>query len=128
MSFWIRCYPSTTRKSFAHSIAGVLLGVAIFMAPMPRALAQKVPTDTGILGSPDGPVYPLKASGNNRYLVDQNNVPFMIVGDSPQALIGNLSISDANSYIRNRAHYGINALWIAVLWVLFSRSRKEEPS
>jgi hypothetical protein len=37
------------------------------MAPLPRALAQKVPTDLGILGSPDGPIYPLKASGNNRY-------------------------------------------------------------
>ena len=28
----------------------------------------------------------------------------------------------------NYAISGINALWIVVLWVLFSRSRKEEPS
>jgi len=78
MSFWIRRYTSATRKCFAHSIARVLLGVAVFMAPMPRALAQEVPTDTGILGSPHGPIYPLKASGNNRYLVDQNNTPFLM--------------------------------------------------
>src|SRR5215475_11718111 len=117
MSFWIRGYPSTTRKSFAHSVAGVLLGVAIFMAPMPRALAQKVPTDTGILGSPDGPAYPLKASGNNRYLVDQNNTPFLMVGDSPQQLITNLSPQEAAAFMANRRSYGINTLWINLLCI-----------
>ena len=28
--------------------------------------------------------YPLKLSANHRYLVDQKNHPFLIVGDSPQ--------------------------------------------
>jgi hypothetical protein len=69
------------------------------MAPLPRAPAQKVPTDIGILGSPDGPVYPLKASANNRYLVDQNNTPFLMVGDSPQQLITNLSQKEAAAFI-----------------------------
>jgi hypothetical protein len=45
--------------------------------------------------------------------VDQHGVPFMIVGDS--SLIGNLSISDAAVYMKNRARYGINALWINLL-------------
>ena len=39
------------------------------------------------------PAFPLKASANNRYLVDQNNVPFLMVGDAPQTLIANLSQS-----------------------------------
>src|SRR5437868_7466551 len=39
-------------------------------------------------------VYPVKMSANKRYLVDQNNVPFLIVGHSPQALVGDLSESD----------------------------------
>ncbi len=62
-----------------------------------------------------GVAYPLRPSPNGRYLVDQNDVPFMIVGDSPQALIGNLSISDAAWYMKNRARYGINTLWINLL-------------
>jgi hypothetical protein len=37
------------------------------------------------------PAYPLKATANNRYLVDQDNVPFLIVDDSPQALVGTLT-------------------------------------
>jgi hypothetical protein len=67
--------------------------------------------------STDGylPVYPVKASFNNRYLVDQNNFPFMIVGDSPHSLIGRMSKSDADLYMTNRQRYGINTLWIELL-------------
>jgi hypothetical protein len=61
------------------------------------------------------PAYPLKVSANNRYLVDQNNLPFMIVGDSPHSLIVRMSRSDAEFYMANRAHYGINTLWVELL-------------
>ena len=30
------------------------------------------------------PAFPLKASENNRYLVEQNNTPFLMIGDAPQ--------------------------------------------
>jgi hypothetical protein len=66
-------------------------------------------------GAEADPAYPLKPSANNRYLVDQNDVPFLIVGDSPQALIGNLSLAKAKRFLRNRHRYGINALWINLL-------------
>jgi hypothetical protein len=61
------------------------------------------------------PAYPLKVSSNNRYLVDQNNVPFMIVGDSPHSLIGNMSKADAEFYMANRERFGINTLWVELL-------------
>src|SRR5260370_21770563 len=99
MSFWIRCYTSAVRTCIRHAVPGALLGVAVFIAPMPRALAQKALSDVGIVGSPDSPVYPLKASGNNRYLVDQNNTPFLMVGDSPQNLITNLSPKEAAAFM-----------------------------
>jgi hypothetical protein len=61
------------------------------------------------------PVFPLKPSANNRYLVDQTDTPFLMVGDAPQALIGNLSESDAAFFMQNRAGHGVNALWINLL-------------
>ena len=67
------------------------------------------------LGASKRTVYPLKASSNNRYLVDQNNVPFLMIGDAPQTLIANLSRSEAAEYISNRSRYGINTLWINLL-------------
>jgi hypothetical protein len=59
------------------------------------------------------PAYPLKLSANHRYLVDQNNTPFLIVADSPQGLIGHLSEAQADSYFANRQAHGFNtAGWI----------------
>jgi hypothetical protein len=98
-------------------VARVLLGGAIFIAPMPRVLAQNIPPAIGILGSANGPVYPLRASANNRYLVDQKNTPFLMVGDSPQHLITNLSRQEAAAFMANRRGYGINTLWINLLCI-----------
>jgi len=50
-----------------------------------------------VFSSRAAPAYPLKKSANNHYLVDQNNQPFLIVGDSPQALTVNLTEAEAAS-------------------------------
>src|SRR5580693_691884 len=66
--------------------------------------------------SASGPVFPLKISANGRYLVDQKNVPFLIVGDSPQGLMGRLSEHDAETYLADREAHGFNtAGWIDVM-------------
>jgi hypothetical protein len=58
---------------------------------------------------------PLKASSNNRYLVDQNGTPFLIMGDAPQSLVGNLNSSDMATYMADRQRLGFNALWVNLL-------------
>ena len=62
-----------------------------------------------------GPAYPLKVSANHRYLVDQNNVPFLMVGDAPQTLVANLSQEEAAIYMAGRRNFGFNTLWINLL-------------
>jgi hypothetical protein len=59
--------------------------------------------------------FPLKASADNRYLVDQNDRPFLIIGDAPQAMVGNLSVADAKHFIADRAKWGVDALWVNLL-------------
>jgi hypothetical protein len=61
------------------------------------------------------PAYPLKTSENGRYLVDQKGVPFLIAGESPQALMVNLSEADARMFFANRRSHGFNAVWINLL-------------
>ncbi len=62
------------------------------------------------------PAYPIKVSANRRYLVDRNNIPFLIAGDSPQALIYRLSEAQAESYFADRQAHGFNtAGWIDVV-------------
>ncbi len=72
------------------------------------AVSPKVP-------SASSPVYPLKVSANGRYLVDQKNTPFLIVGDVPQTLVARVSVADAAKYFDDRQAHGFNALWINVL-------------
>jgi hypothetical protein len=57
-----------------------------------------------------GPKYPLKASANRRYLVDQNNVPVFLNGDTAWSLVTELSKADAELYLRNRASKGVNSI------------------
>ena len=57
----------------------------------------------------------MKKSGNGRYLVDQNNAPFLIVGDSPQSMVTNLSLSDVEYYLADRSALGFNTVFVDVL-------------
>jgi hypothetical protein len=59
--------------------------------------------------------YPLKASANARYLVDQNNTPFLILGDSPQSMMANLSTATMASYMADRQAHGFNTILVDAL-------------
>jgi hypothetical protein len=47
--------------------------------------------------------------------VDQNNVPFMIVGDSTQSLFVSISEADAKIYFAARQAEGFNTVWVNLL-------------
>jgi hypothetical protein len=59
--------------------------------------------------------YPLKASRNGHYLVDQDNVPMLMIGDAPQDAFALLSESQWNTYLADRQSHGVNALWVDAL-------------
>jgi hypothetical protein len=73
----------------------------------------------------EGPSYPLKPSGNGRYLVDQNNTPCLLQGDSPQALLVNLSEAEAEAYFADRQAYGFNTVWINLLCATYTGGRAD---
>jgi hypothetical protein len=66
----------------------------------------------------------LSISTNGRHLV-QNNMPFLIVGDSPQSLIVNLSIAEAKMYFANRKANGFNTVWINLLCATYTAGRSD---
>jgi hypothetical protein len=69
--------------------------------------------------------FPLKVGPTHRYLVDQRGHPFLIVGDSPQSMIVNLSLSDAKTYIADRAAAGFNSLWVNLLCDTYTAGRSD---
>ena len=64
--------------------------------------------------APAGPG-PLHVDPTGRYLVDGSGAPFLMTGDSPQALIGNLTESDAKLFFSTRKAQGFNTVWINLL-------------
>jgi hypothetical protein len=69
--------------------------------------------------------YPLQVGPSNRYLVDSSGKPFLITGDSPQALFVNVSQSDAASYLSDRQKRGFNAIWVNLLCATFTGGRED---
>jgi hypothetical protein len=78
-----------------------------------------------LMETAQGQAYPVKVSANNRYLVDQNNVPFLIAGDAPQSLMVNISEADADAYFADRASHGFNSLWINLLCADYTGGRTD---
>jgi hypothetical protein len=64
--------------------------------------------------------FPLKASADHRYLVDQNNQPFLLIGDSPWSIIVQPSPAEVDHYLENRAAKGFNAMLVNLLEHKFS--------
>ncbi|HXG22423.1 MAG TPA: DUF4038 domain-containing protein [Methylomirabilota bacterium] len=80
-------------------------------------------TATGILAA--APAYPVKKGPTGRYLVDQKGVPFLIAGESPQAMIGNVSEADAELFFANRRAHGFNTVWINLLCATYTGCRPD---
>src|SRR5258708_7112822 len=76
-------------------------------------------------GGPSSVAYPLKASANGRYLVDQNGRPFLMSGDAPQSLVVNVSESDADRYFADRKAHGYSSVWINLLCNTYTAARSD---
>ena len=112
----MRRYSGVLTTLIAFAVVGIALALSGSSVGADRSSSQ--------VGS-GGYVFPLKVSESGRYLVDQRNVPFLIVGDSPQSLIGNISVSDAEKFIASRKAAGINTLWINLLCVQYTACRSD---
>jgi len=95
------------RPNFAQSAVLFFIAAGGLTFAAPRTTAAP----------PSRPVaFPLKVSQNKRYLVDQNGTPFLIVGDSPQGIVGRLTEKEAEAYFDDRAAHGFNTMgWINVV-------------
>jgi hypothetical protein len=76
-----------------------------------------------LLSAAASPAYPVKPSASGRYLVDQNNAPFLMTGDSPQAMVVNLSVTNAAFYLADRATNGFNTLWVNLLCNAYTKGQ-----
>ncbi|HUA06327.1 MAG TPA: DUF4038 domain-containing protein [Solirubrobacteraceae bacterium] len=64
--------------------------------------------------------FPVKVSSNGRYLETASGAAWLMVGDSPQSLIGDLSESKADAYFADRESHGFNAVWINLICAAYT--------
>src|SRR5579885_584187 len=62
-----------------------------------------------------GPDYPLKVHPSGRYLIDQNNKPFLMVGEAAWSLIVQPSSADVDAYLQDRASKGFNTVLVNLI-------------
>jgi hypothetical protein len=62
-----------------------------------------------------GVAFPLKASTDGRHLVDQNNVPFIITGESAWTMLTELSDSNIDTYLNDRQARGFNTIMVMLV-------------
>ena len=94
---------SQVRLQLAHVVFALLLAMT---AHVPLSFSQ---------ASPGGPSFPLKLSADGRYVVDQNNRPFFINGDTAWSLIVQLSQTNAGAYLSDRALKGFNLVLVNLI-------------
>ena len=87
----------------------------LWIGPVALAALLAAPAAADERPARPGPAFPLKVAEGGRHLVDQNGAPFLIAGESPQALMVNLSEKDAELFFANRRSHGFNAVWINLL-------------
>jgi hypothetical protein len=104
-----------------NSVALALAAFNLLLWPSVDPYALNNSSGTAIAA----PAYPVKKGPTGRYLVDQNGVPFLIAGESPQAMIGNLSEADAELFFQNRRAHGFNTVWINLLCATYTGCRPD---
>lgn len=117
-----------TPRECPDTICAVLLVALITLGyGLSAARMYAAPSNVSVGGFP---AYPLKVSDNRRFLVDQNNIPFLIVGDVPQAMVGMITPADAAGFLDDRQAHGFNSMWIDVLVAgpYYSESREDGGS
>jgi hypothetical protein len=70
----------------------------------------------------EAPAFPLTTAPGARYLIDAAGAPFLLHGDSPWSLIGDLSREDALVYLEDRRARGFNTILVSLLERKFSRN------
>ncbi len=109
-----------------RSSGSVVLGLVLAAHSGLAQLPQTVLRSPHVPGYPaPRPAYPLKSSVNHRYLLDQHDQPFLMMGDSPQALIANLSTAEAEMYFADRRANGFNAVWVNLLCGTYTGGRAD---
>lgn len=101
-------YPVKARERRGEEVrsekGGGWIGWALFRSGANRPVA------TGLRTIPGSPAFPLKVSENRRTLVDQDNQPVCVRGNTGWTLCNDVSLAGADTYLQNRRPKGFSTM------------------
>ena len=100
--------PLAASTSYRYTVAAFDAAGNVSPTVTPEVTVTTLPVSSSL-------ALPLKASANGLYLVDQNNVPAFVIGDSPHSLLVDLDSSTMSTYMADRQARGFNAILVQVL-------------
>lgn len=121
---------AVTRRRILALVALVVALAAVGLVAYVRRASTATPASVeaaapAALLATRAPAFPLKVGPTGRYLVDRSGRPFLVVGDSPQGLIADLSVRQAGRFFADRQRAGFNSLWINLLCDTYTGGRAD---
>jgi hypothetical protein len=108
--------PIGTPTTPGYSDTGLIRGTTYsYTAAAHDAAGNVSPDSASVSATTSDTLFPLHTEAGKRYLVDAAGNPFLMLGESPQAMIGNLTEADAELFLINRKSHGFNTVWINLL-------------
>jgi hypothetical protein len=106
-----------TSLRYTTSSSLLLIAGCIGMLALPRMATLKA-----------APAYPIKVHSSRRYLIDQNNKPFPIFGDSGWDIIAYLNPTDQKGYFADRSGKGFNCILTSLLCWTYIKGKSDASS
>lgn len=103
---------NTTRYAIVSGDVGFTIRVAVTASYSGHPDSTVMSQPTAIVSNN---LFPLQVSPSGKFLETNGGAPFLMVGDAPQALVGNLSTASATTYFADRESHGFNAAWANLL-------------
>jgi hypothetical protein len=101
-----------SRRRLGFGIGATLVGGGAAAQNAARPRSTTVKSVTPVLAAT---VYPVRASGNGHYLVDSNNNPYLMCGDSVPDMAIYATVADAAAFFDTRKAQGYNPVWMNVV-------------
>jgi hypothetical protein len=105
----VRGAAATTSPSAPRAAAAGSTLARVALADAERRQVPSAPLPPGSYA------YPLRLAATGRYLVDQKDRPFLLVGDAAWSLIAQLSDQDADAYLADRQQLGFDAVLVNLI-------------
>src|SRR5579864_1534131 len=106
-------------------LSSAVVSIAVLMSLQLIGGMQQL-TSVRVSHAQAAPAYPLKASSNGRYLVDQNNQPFFVNGDAAWSLIAQGTNTDIDTYLTSRQQLGFNVVLVNLIEHLYATNAPKD--